>query len=47
MELLAYVLLGYLVLSILGSIIGLIYWWPFYRDLRRNVVKRLNEDEDI
>ena len=47
MNLLGWVLLVYLVLSIIAGVAGLIYWWPVYRNLRKMMIEETEENKEI
>lgn len=47
MNLLGWVLLVYLVLSIIAGVAGLIYWWPVYKNLRKMMIEETEENKEI
>ena len=47
MNLLGWVLLAYLVLSIIAGVAGLIYWWPVYKNLRKMMIEETEENKEI
>lgn len=47
MNLLEWVLLVYLVLSIVIGVASLIYWWPVYKNLRKIMIEGTEEDKEI
>jgi hypothetical protein len=47
MNLLGWVLLVYLVLSIIVGVAGLIYWWPVYKNLRKMMIEETEENKEI
>lgn len=47
MNLLGWVLLAYLVLSIIAGVAGLIYWWPVYKNLRKMFIEETEENKEI
>ena len=47
MNLLGWVALVYLVLSIVIGVASLIYWWPVYKKLRKIMIEETEEDKEI
>lgn len=47
MNLLGWVALVYLVLSIVIGVASLIYWWPVYKKLRKMFIEETEENKEI